>query len=296
MFKTDWMHQALDAFVDDDAPLSYTVPGDTPGHSAALDIPHEVFHEQTKYHRATSAGIFQNIAAHLKHPELIKRSAAGRHPQAPNAIALPIPGRGEVSLVEALAQRKSHRREEVTTPLSAQTLSTLLHYAVSTNRSEEIAQVPGLAQHFSPYPSAGALYPCEVYVALAAVEGVLPGVYRYHAVNHTLSPCRSGDNGGSDFISAETSYGQDAAPPACAFIITSVFQRSVRKYGPRGYRLAIIEAGHILQNLSLLATALDLASLVSASIYESEVEALIDVDGVSEAVLACFLCGSKNEE
>jgi nitroreductase len=59
--------------------------------------------------------------------------------------------------------------------------------------------------------------------------------------------------------------------------------------------LALIEAGHILQNLSLVASALGLDGLVSASFYEAELESLLGLDGVSEGVLAAFLMAGRPE-
>lgn len=296
MQKPDWLHDELDTFALADDDLAYCVPGDTPGHSTSLDAAHELFHEQTKYHRASAFGLFQNIAAHLKQPALIERCVLGRHASSPQAVPLPPAAQLDTSLGQALMQRKSHPRASTALPMTAQTLSTLLHNAVRTNRAAQVEQVPALTQHFSPYPSAGALYPCELYLALAGIDDIPAGIYRYHAISHSLSPCQPSDTDGVDFRSVEAGYGDSAPPPACAIIISSVFQRSVRKYGTRGYRLALLEAGHMLQNLSLVAAALDLSSLVSASFYEAELEALIGVDGVSEAVLACFLCGAAAEK
>lgn len=293
---SDWMYADLDEFAHSDEALAYAVPGDTPGQSADLDALHEVFHEQTKYHRATAFGLFQNIAAHMESPDLIARSATGRHPSSHDAIQLPDPVTLELSLGDAFARRRTHPRQATAQPLSATVLSSLLHYAVRANRSAPIEKVPALTQHFAPYPSAGALYPCELYLSLSAVEGLPAGVYRYHSVEHTLSPCSHSERDSAGFSACEPALSDDQVSPACAIIISSVFQRSVRKYGTRGYRLAVLEAGHILQNLSLVAAALALPSLVSASFYEAELESHIGVDGVSEAVLACFLCGARANE
>ena len=292
MKTSDWTDSPMPTCTDRADPLSEFVPGDTPGHRVDMDAPHELFHEQTKYHRATSTGIFQTITAHLEHPDLIAQGVFGRHVPSGRAVSLPAANPINLSLSDALGQRRSHRREDVTRPMSLEALSTLLHHAVRTNRKARVEKAPGLIQHFSPYPSAGALYPCEVYLILGAVEPLPPGPYRYDPIEHTLTPCRSASTTKEAYTSVEASYGQSQTPPACALVVTSVFQRVTGKYGARGYRLAVIEAGHILQNLSLVATALNLSSCVSASFFESELERMIGVDGVSEAVLASFLCGA----
>lgn len=293
MMRTHWTGLDLDEVSIQNDPLAYSLPGDTPGQTADIDALHEIFHEQTKQHRATARGLIANIRAHLENPALIARCVNGRHRRAGPGVALPEPTELSGTLGEVLAARTTTRRSNLGGVVTATELSSLLHYAVRANRTARPEATPDLVQTFRPYPSAGGLYPCEIYLAIRAVEGIPSGQYRYDSLQHDLLPCRSvqeAANEDLDYASAETGAGGDTAPP-CALIISSVFERSVRKYDIRGYRLAVIEAGHILQNLSLVATGLGLASLVSASFYEAELERLINIDGVSEAVLVSFLVG-----
>ena len=89
---------------------------------------------------------------------------------------------------------------------------------------------------------------------------------------------------------------EDAADVPCAIVVTAVFERTVQKYERRGYRLAVIESGHIMQNLILVGAGTGLRALVSASFYEDELESLIMVDGVTEAVIATvLLAGGDND-
>lgn len=305
MSSFPWTHLELEAFASPEEPLVYTVPGDTPGQRVDLASLHELFHAQTKYHRATASGQIRTIQAHLKDPALIARCVNGRHRRPVRGISLPEPAALSTGLGEALAGRKSAKRdmlcvdesairEEKGSALTLENLSTLLHHSARSQRSAAPSAAPDLTQHFRPYPSAGALYPCEIYLAVANVEGLAAGIYRYDSLHHDLLLCpkRAGAKKGADTFN-NVEMGVWDTPPACALIVTSVFERSVRKYGERGYRLALIEAGHILQNMSLVAGALALNSLVSASVYEAELEALLGIDGVSEAVLATFLVGPR---
>ena len=297
MQKPPWTIADLDRFVDDE-PLAYSIPGETPGHGVDLEAAHELFHEQTKYHRATSRGRARRIRAHIEEPPLIAKCVLGRHRRVGKGVSLPAPTDISGSLGEVLANRKSVRREQLGAErlVCVKLLSNMLYHSVRTNRQVPVKKVPGLMQDFRPYPSAGALYPCEVYLAIANVEGLSPGIYRYDARQHDLLLCKSHPDTGRplrDFSDVETEFYE--TPPACAVIMTAVFERSVRKYGARGYRLALIEAGHILQNLSLVASAIDLKGLVSASFYEAELENLLGIDGVSEAVLAAFLMGQMSD-
>jgi len=290
MSRSDWTSLGLDEFETSDDPLAYFMAGDTPGQRVDPDALHEIFHEQTKQHRATSLGLLQTVRAHVEQPSLVAQCVRGRHRRQEEGVALPQPGRVNVSLEDALARRASARRDAVDGPISADILSTLLHHSARAQRSAKPKVAPHLTQHFRPYPSAGALYPCEIYLAVSAVEGLPAGMYRYDGLRHDLVPCHAMQEEEQAFNRVEMGA-TGSASPACAIMVTSVFERSVRKYGARGYRLAVIEAGHILQNLSVVAAGLDLAALVSASFYEAELERLINVDGVSEAVLAGLLIG-----
>lgn len=295
--RTLWTNLGLDDFDGSEEPLAYTIGGDTPGQTADLNALYEIFHEQTKYHRATSSGIAANIRAHLEHPDLVTRCVMGRHRRTGPGLALPAPLELTGDLASILAKRVTKCRAETERPMRAEVLSSLLHHSIHAQRSATPDLVPELTQYFRPYPSAGALYPCEIYIAISAVEDLPAGWFRYDAIHHDLIGVSGHHPDGPedcDFRAAEA--GPPASkPPACAIVITSVFERSVRKYGMRGYRLALIEAGHILQNLSLVAASLGLNGLVSASFHEAELEALIGVDGVSEAVLASFLTGGSSD-
>jgi SagB-type dehydrogenase family enzyme len=73
--------------------------------------------------------------------------------------------------------------------------------------------------------------------------------------------------------------------------MTSVPQRATAKYGSRGYRMALLEAGHASQNLCLAAQGLGLGSLVYGAYYDDELAALLDIDGVTETVVSVMLLG-----
>lgn len=282
-----WFTQPLEHFAEEE--LSTSIAPLTGRHTFDADSLHENFHEQTKYHRRTHAGVTRNIRNYLQNPGLIARSAASQRDLAGGAILdWPEPLDVTASLAQTLAQRASTPRADLTGTISAVQLSTLLHHAARANRMRRPTAAPTVAQWVRPYPSGGALFPIELYVASAAVEGLPAAVSYYDARQHKLrvlpgiSP--------TTIRSAETAD-ESVAPAACTLILTGVFERSVQKYGPRGYRLALIEAGHLMQNISLLAGALGLKALVSASFYEAEMEQALDIDGVSEAALALVIIG-----
>ena len=175
----------------------------------------------------------------------------------PGEIALP-PARvkGDMTLEEAIANRRSVRAF-TDEPLSMQETSQLLWAA------QGITDPRGLRAA----PSAGALYPLEVYV-------VLPdGVYRYLPQTHVISPVSDGDHRDDLW---EAGLEQDALRQAAAvFVITAVYERTEAKYGERAERYVELEAGHAAQNLLLQAVVLDLGAVPIGAFYDDRVKAAL---------------------
>lgn len=158
-------------------------------------------------------------------------------------ITLPLPQtQGGMSLTEALAQRRSIRS-----------------YTGQALTWEEISQLLWAAQGvtdrrgFRTAPSAGALYPLEVYLVLSE------GWYRYRPADHRLEVRGQGDLRRDIWM---VGLNQEALLQAPAlFVITGVVSRTAAKYGDRAERYVFLEAGHAAQNLLLQATALGLGAV-----------------------------------
>lgn len=115
-------------------------------------------------------------------------------------------------------------------------------------------------------PSAGALYPLELYLVAGSVEKLDPGIYRYEPQEHRLAPVAAGDTR-ADL--AQAALGQDCVEQAAAVLVfTAVEGRTTRKYGKRGVRYIQIEVGHAAQNVFLQATALGLDTVVVGAFYD----------------------------
>jgi len=166
-------------------------------------------------------------------------------PSAPVAVTpLPTPAvSGDVSLEAALAGRRAVR-EFSDRPLAAAELGQLLWAA------QGITDPRG----YRTAPSAGALYPLEIYVATAG------GLYHYQPARHALAVV-----GGSDVRQAlyEAALRQEAVSRAPAvFVIAAVYERTAVKYGAeRSPRYVHLEAGHAAQNILLQAVALGLGAV-----------------------------------
>ncbi len=173
-------------------------------------------------------------------------------------IKLPEPKiKGNVSIEETLNKRRSIR-EFKKDNLSLEQLSQLLWAAQGITEKR---------RGFRTAPSAGALYPMEVYLLTSN------GLYRYIPVSHGLVIIDQKD---LRHPLSEAALSQDSIALAQAdFVICAVYNRITVKYGERGIRYAHIEAGHIAQNIHLQAIALGLGSVPIGAFDDRAVKKLL---------------------
>ena len=128
---------------------------------------------------------------------------------------------------------------------------------------------------FRTAPSAGALYPLEILLAAGEVEDLSPGVYRYEPEGHRLLSAGEGDRRSS---LGSAAFGQTWIADAPAILaVAAVFQRTAVKYGTRGGRYVLIEAGHAAENICLHAVALGLGSTVVGAFDDEAVAAELGI-------------------
>ena len=192
-----------------------------------------------------------------------------------------LPGR-DFALEEslgALLERRRSVRDFTREPLPLATLGRLLHtsYGVRGRRRMDV----GWGED-RPSPSAGGLYPLELYVATQAVTGLEDGIHHYDARAHELELRRPG-------VAHEAlvglTLGQDMVRDAnLVVVVTAVWQRTQYKYGQRGYRHIFLDAGHLGQNLYLVATALGLGPVAIGGFLDSELGALLRLPAGEEPI------------
>ncbi len=172
-------------------------------------------------------------------------------------MPLPTPTlRSEVSLEEALTRRRSIR-EFTAEGLTSTEISQLLWAA------QGITDLRG----FRTAPSAGALYPLELYVATGE------GVYHYLPQGHNLAVLSPED---VRLGLWEAGLKQDALREAPVIIvIAAVYARTEGKYGSRAEQYVHLEAGHAAQNILLQATALDLGAVPIGAFYDQKVQEVL---------------------
>lgn len=176
------------------------------------------------------------------------------------ATPLPLPRlSGEKSLEEALAERRSVREFD-DRPLTTAELGQLLWAAQGITRENGRRTAP----------SAGALYPLEVYVATAE------GVFHYVPSGHKWT-IHSQTDARPDLFQAALRQAAVRQAPA-VFIVTAIYQRTAEKYGAeRSPRYVHLEAGHAAQNLLLEAVALGLGAVPIGAFYDEEVQLVLDL-------------------
>lgn len=118
--------------------------------------------------------------------------------------------------------------------------------------------IPAMTYTMRPYPSAGASYELELYLAVKACEGLAPGFYHYDAGEHGLTLIDVADNALAALLTgAQYAMGADETPPL-VITIAARFGRVSWKYSALAYSLVLKDAGVLLQTFYLMATAMGL--------------------------------------
>lgn len=184
-------------------------------------------------------------------------------------VSLPQPKtKGEISFEETVQQRRSQRS------FSKQALTL-----------EEVSQILWAAQgitdkekNFRSAPSAGALYPLEIYLVVGekGVEDLEPGVYHYNPEKHNIKKHKSGDIRINLTVAAFAQVWVKSAP--VSLVISAVYERTTEKYGERGKQYVHMEAGHVGQNVYLQAESLNLGTVTIGAFSDNKVKQALNIE------------------
>jgi SagB-type dehydrogenase family enzyme len=198
-------------------------------------------------------------------------------------VELPPPLHRGLTVEEAIKGRRSIRCYS-SKSLSLSQLSELLFAAQGITGEHD-------GQPLRSAPSAGALYPIELYVAAHRVEDLAPGLYHYAVRRHALERIEAGDFRARLY---QLTHEQDAASEAnVVFILSAIYERVEGKYGARGKQYTHFEVGHISENITLEAVSLGLGSLTIGSFDDRRVNDLIGADGRRERALYLHAVGTR---
>ncbi len=139
--------------------------------------------------------------------------------------------------------------------------------------------------HKRAAPSAGALYPMDVFVVVGheAVDDITQGIYHYEPTLHSTSHIAEGDH--RDELAAASLSQLWIAQAPVSIVICAEYDRIIGKYGERGERYALMESGHIAQNIFLQAGALGLAAGIVGAFIDKDVKKVLKTDAAHEPLL-----------
>jgi SagB-type dehydrogenase family enzyme len=243
----------------------------------------ELFHENSKTNRLDSGLSHAQVAARMA--ELAESLPYDQYPRYELGPRAPLE-----SSVEDILLARSSGQSMVPCRLALAKLSALLHMSYGVTR-ENVGTV--FPRPFRVVPSAGALYPLELYFHTVEVDALPAGLYHYNASRGNLRLLREGDL--SRQISMALVQPALASEAAMIVFVTSLFERSTFKYGDRGYRFALLEAGHVAQNLTLVAGALGLTSLPIGGFLDRRIDDLLDLDGLTHSTVYVVAIGAHGD-
>lgn len=178
-------------------------------------------------------------------------------------IKLPSPSfDSKTSIEKALKERRSHRNFQPSA-LKLSEVSQLLWAVQGTNRSNGRRTAP----------SAGALYPLEVYLIAGNVSGLEQGVYNYKSISHSLIKVMD-KNILPELNKAAQSY---ASHGAIALVICAVYERTTIKYGNRGIRYVHMDAGFAAENIYLQSVSLGLGTVFMGAFDDDTLSNILEL-------------------
>lgn len=239
--------------------------------------PFEKFHEYTKNEKL--ANISQSnypkswIKIHFKtYPRLNKIKLGTKDFNRKNSVS---------NLIKARRSNRNFTGKEI----NLEDLSYLLSNSAGINLIEN----SNFDTSKRGYPSAGARYSLEIYPLILNCRGLKKGLYHYNVKENLLELLLEKDL--RKWL--QDALGGEKWPikASVIFIITSVLRRTTIKYGDRGYRYSLIEAGHLAQNLHLLAMELEFGSCAIGGYLDSKFDELLDISLQKEFTLYLVAIG-----
>lgn len=215
-----------------------------------------LFHARSRLgrHDAPAGATFEHLGRLPPLPALKPAMARG-------AIPLPRPDlarltRHDPPLTQVLERRRSVRKP-ATVPLTIGELGEFLFRVGRVRRRRRATTALPYETTSRPYPSGGACYPLEIYLAVSRCTGLERGLYHYEPRGHRLEPVVGGEAHVDDLL-RDTRHTFGAVPPVLV-VLTARFGRLTWKYRSMAYSVLLKDVGVLLQTMYLVATAMHLA-------------------------------------
>lgn len=229
--------------------------------------------------------------AHMRRREAWRPSPALHQPNPRSRPLIRLPKADLKAEPIALMRRRRSRRDFTARPLPLQALADCLYAGNGILKFVDSGVYGRLPLTMTP--SGGARNPYELYVYAARVTGLKPGFYHYGALRHDLGLVRAGKVDAKQLLA-----GQSWPAKAAAIIfLVAHFPRSMWKYHlPIAYRLVMLEAGFIGQNIALAATHHGLSAVPSGALDEPRIEGHLGTPPLESAVVFSLSLGEARGE
>ncbi|MDF1760904.1 MAG: SagB/ThcOx family dehydrogenase [Coxiellaceae bacterium] len=213
---------------------------------------------------------------------------------ATNAIDLPSSAPLDGSLSGALHNRRSTRTFSQGS-IDLASFAVIVRAAAGVTDHLSVSLDDGEARaiiHTRTVASAGSTYPISLYCYVNNVDGLAPGIYKYHSVRDQLSVFAD-EVTGRQLLNTygKSSDSESISNASVIFLLTAQPWRSMRKYGCRGMRYLLHECGAISQNIHLVSAALQLGSIDCGGFFENEVNDVLHFDGNFQTFLHAVIVG-----
>jgi SagB-type dehydrogenase family enzyme len=238
--------------------------------SEEIDIA-ELFHENTKITPFDNGEPLTSLVPELEPGMSLARITL------PKVVPLATTG-----IEQVITCRVTSRQFNPNAVMPLETLSRLLAFSSGFTARADLTAGGAFPFHRAA-PSAGATYPLEIYIVALRVSGLVPGVYHYAIADHAVELLRYGAH--STSLARWTLHQPYVSDSNVVFIIAGFTARIYPRYGERGYRYMLLEAGHISQNLNLLATAHGLGTLCIGGFVDTAISRLIGLNEITEIPL-----------
>lgn len=189
--------------------------------------------------------------------------------------------------LDELLQSRRSVRTFATTPVSLASISAL---AGTLLERRSVAREEGNIGF--ALPSAGGLYPLELYFVTSKTKGLVEGLYHLDMVENQLEFIKSCSITDLDRFWFDQPW---IANSTLLVMLTGVFHRTVEKYGARGYRFVLMEAGMAAAHLYLKASQLDLGSTLIGGFHDCGLDSFLGIEGSGESTLLVVAFGRSVE-
>ena len=220
-------------------------------------------------------------------PHVLERAAPAQR--------IPLTVSEPTALDELLSRRVTCRNFDTVKTLEMSVFSHVMRRVFGSQAAYEIHAENVVIKRTSP--SGGGLHPTEAYLLVQRVEGIAPGLYHYHPVDHALEPLPAPPD--LTALARLTVAAQQHYMNAPVMIVlASRFPRMFWKYRnhSKAYRVAILDVGHLSQTLYISATEFGLGAFITAAMNEIDIEKAFGIDGVVEGPIAVVGFGHRAPE